>query len=85
MVNKTSAVVLASSLVLGCAWFQKNQLYLPTPEDIACVAGQVEAGVTDPVAVLSACPALVGLALADLEALITGQMKAKAARMLHQK
>lgn len=67
-------------LLTGCSWFRQHEALFPTPQDIACVAADVENGVTDPVQVVKDCPHLVELAIADVEAIIAGEVSSKKAR-----
>ncbi len=70
---------LLAVLLTACAAFSRAMPYLPTPNDLACAATQVENGVTDPVAIVLACPALAVVAAADIEALIMNLVMAKRA------
>ena len=72
------AAALASS-VSACAAFQKALPFLPKAADVECVATDVERGVTDPLRIVSDCPQLAEIAVADIEALIVNLVSAKKA------
>jgi len=77
--------MLASLLVIaapleGCAALKNAEPFLPSPDDIACVANEVEHGNTDAVAVIFKC-GIPQDAISFIEHLILGQKKAKAMRL----
>ncbi len=74
-------LVAGGALVLltGCPAFFKAVPFLPKPNDIACVANDVERNVTNPFTIIGDCPGLAETAIADVEALIVDLVAAKKA------
>lgn len=65
--------------VSACAAFQSAEPFLPKPNDVACVANDVERGVSDPFTIIADCPGLAQTAIADVEKLIVDLFAAKRA------
>ena len=73
-----AALLLVISLT-ACAAFSQAMPFLPKPNDLACVAHDVERNVTNPFTIIGDCPGLAETAIADIEALVVNLVAAKRA------